>query len=411
MTMAETGKMTSRLESHAKASTIISKLTIRGTYFLFVISFIISVLLYYAQVGPAQPYARKLSVDFGNGQCVWEVTYPIGERITPFKTLISSYPGSNMRFTWRQSKGLMGIQIGDDFEMGGDGVTEKSVLVNTQYPHREGAWTWGNNIDQTILLVRNPRWAIPQYHMLLSKMHFAHDWETALLYLDRSFSMRPPDTQWIKWRDYHFDDEMKLWRWHIDFWMQGGKQYWIFDRIGQQPFFYLDDADKNSWPHDAHCTHPMDCHPKGVVSYEHLKNANTGPIELKKIAQLVRGKQGFTDEVRDGAIQCIWTEKEIPDKQNMDYLSSPNLEEFSFSITQLRKMVGNIQLVAKKYGSGEWVENPLAQNLVGYLNLYIDELVVELSVLNANPSPTPTPNANKDNKLAKLRSTSHRGSR
>ena len=32
--------------------------------------------------------------------------------------------------------------------------------------------------------------------------------------------------KWTRWRDLRFKDEVKLYEWHIDFWMENGTTYW-----------------------------------------------------------------------------------------------------------------------------------------------------------------------------------------
>ena len=69
-------------------------------------------------------------------------------------------------------------------------------------------------MDQVLLLIRNPRWALPSYHSLIYEIHYAHDWETAYKYLHQTFVARAPLENWIKWRDYRFEDEINLWCWY-----------------------------------------------------------------------------------------------------------------------------------------------------------------------------------------------------
>ena len=44
----------------------------------------------------------------------------LGRDFDSFGTLIASYPANGMRFTWQQTEGLTGIQVGDDFRLGDD---------------------------------------------------------------------------------------------------------------------------------------------------------------------------------------------------------------------------------------------------------------------------------------------------
>jgi len=389
----------------------IGKLRGKGVYLIALNCLaIVCLLSYHKQLGLLNK--RTLSADLGNGNCLWEHAQPMGADVDSFGTLIASYPASGMRVTWQHAEGLTGIQVGDDFRLGGDGVEEKTGLMKTQYPHKEGTWSWAGDMSQAILLVRNPRWALPSFHALLSEIHFAVDRETAFLFIQRTFSTRPLVEEWINWRDYRFEEEIKLWRWHIDFWMEGGTQYWIdddFERCGQHPFNYRDETDRANWPRDPHCTDDMDCEAKAVVSYETLKDSKTGPSELKKVAQLVRGKEGFTEVVGDDAIQCVWEGTNTNNPSPAE--AGPPEEKFTFTTDQLATMKENIQFMINKYGSGYWETNPLAQDLIKYFNSYIDEVTVELEGLLANPPPTPPFDPNREAGLIEWYNTLGRGNR
>merc|ERR1712232_729994 len=173
-----------------------------------------------------------------------------------------------------------------------------------------GIWSYGQNMNQVVLVIRNPRWAMPSYLTILSELDYAHTWEIAYDHLPEVFTKRAPMEDWIKWRDYRFEDEIRLWGLHIDFYMENGAQYWMpydFERNGQFPFRFYNESDR-PWPQDHHCAEDIDdCRPKAVVSYERLKDPITGPSELEKIANVLRGKQSMTVMDDDG-INCIWHE-------------------------------------------------------------------------------------------------------
>lgn len=47
------------------------------------------------------------------------------------------------------------------------GISQKSwAEINSSWPHEEGKWSWGKQMDQVLLLIRNPRRAIPSYQTL-----------------------------------------------------------------------------------------------------------------------------------------------------------------------------------------------------------------------------------------------------
>jgi len=186
--------------------------------------------------------SRSLSIDLGNGKCEWSGADKIDVNSNPYGTLFVSYPGSGMRLTWQMTEGASGVQVGDDFFYSGKTI---NGMVKTQYPHPEGIWSYGKAMDQVILLIRNPRWNIPSYHTLIYELDYAHDYVTAYDNVFTAFSTRAPMDNWIKWRDYRFEDELNLWTWQIDFWMENGTRFWDdldFERAGQYPFSYFDEV-------------------------------------------------------------------------------------------------------------------------------------------------------------------------
>jgi len=335
---------------------------------------------------------RKLWNYFGNGQCEWTGSKPFDVDSDPHGTLFASYPASGMRVTWQQTEGLTGSEVSDDFFRLN---FPKIGLVKTQFPHYEGIWSYGNLLDQTILLIRNPRWAMPSYHTLLSEIDYAHTWELAYDEIPNVFTRRAPMEDWLKWRDYRFDAEIILWGYHIDFYMSGGEQYWYdedFERNGQYPFRLLNDTDR-PWKKSYHCVHECDCYPKDVISYERLKEVTTGPNELRKIANVIRGKAGI-DVIPDDAIDCIWhdTWVKTPNNNNDDRLGPPR-EAYNFTIPQLEKINDKLVEMRDKYSTGSWVNNSNAIALVENFASYIDGVTDELDSLYVNPPPTPAPNA------------------
>merc|ERR1712079_56560 len=112
------------------------------------------------------------SIDFGDGNCQWTQAVSVVDDSDPYYTLITSYPGSGMRFTWQQTEGLTGTFVGDEFNFNGD---IKAGVMKSHYPHPEGTWGFTHPIDQTALLVRNPRWALISYHALIWELSYSYD--------------------------------------------------------------------------------------------------------------------------------------------------------------------------------------------------------------------------------------------
>jgi len=349
---------------------------------------------------------RKISVDLGGGNCEWTDAVPAGKDANIYGTLFASYPANGMRVTWQHTEGISGVRVGDDFHLGEKPyVNERSGLIKTQYPHLEGIWSWGSNMDQVVLVIRNPRWAIPSYHTLLHEIYYAHDWETAYKYLNNLFNFRAPIDKWIKWRDYRFDEEIDLWMWHIDFWMEGGTQYWMdldYERNGQYPFRYLTQFEKDTRDKDLHCIYDMDCFPKAVVTYEKLIDPDSGPSELTKIAEVLRNKEGMEGLVGENAIACVWhqtwEQAKYPFNSNRDK-SGPRAQEYLFTVKQMEKMLKKLLFMIDKYSSGHWANHPLAMDLVASFNMYFEEVTTELEEKEntaAPPTRAPTPEYHKE---------------
>jgi len=278
-----------------------------------------------------------------------------------------------------------------------DGI-DRTGIIKTQYPNIEGIWSWGEKMDQVALLIRNPRWAIASYHTVLYEIHYAHDWETAYKYYNRLFSMRPPQSAWIRWRDYKFHDEVFLWKEFIHFWMYNGRQYWMdwdFERNGQWPFRWLEEDEMKQ---DVHCIYQMDCVPKAVLSYELLRDPVTGPDEANKLAKVVEGKFGLT-VIEEEARECIYREtekwKRLPDMKDRD-TTGVFQREYSFTFDQMHEMLEAVIEMRDIYSSGQWVDNVLAQDLVSSFNSYIPEITAEIQDMEDSRVPTPAPNAEQN---------------
>ena len=66
--------------------------------------------------------------------------------------------GSGKRIAFLQLEGLTGLTTGDDFDLSESNANTKFAFIKTSYPQHEGIWAQQGGMDQSILLVRNPRW-------------------------------------------------------------------------------------------------------------------------------------------------------------------------------------------------------------------------------------------------------------
>lgn len=338
---------------------------------------------------------RSLSIYLGNGQCIWTHAHAIADNYAGKNLLLASYPGGGMRLTWQHAQGLTEIQVHDDFMLAPGNV--KKGIVKTQYPHLEGIWSWGRSMDNVVLVMQNPRWSIPSYNNLLYEIHYAHDWETAYLYKDRLFTLRPPIEDWIRWRDYRFIEEVFLWQEFIHFWMLGGRQYWMdwdFERNGQWPFRWLNSTEYKT---DFHCLYDIDCNPLGVLSYEKLRANATGPAEANKLAQIIENELQGLPIIHEDGRECIWHEvenhKPLPDKTDRTDLTGLGVDIYNFTYGQLKYLQNAVVEVRDFYNSGTWTSNNVAQDLVGLCQEYVDEMQAEIDELESvGLAPTAAPN-------------------
>lgn len=357
-------------------------------------------------------WRRNLSINLGGGKCKWTGGVPVQEGDNVYGTLIASYPASGMRVTWQQTAAITGMQVLDDFF---NLHLPKIGIVKTQYPHYEGIWSYGANLQQVILLIRNPRWAMPSYHTLISEIGYAHTWELAYSELPNVFSRRPPVEDWTRWRDYRFSDEIQMWGWHIDYFMENGTKYWFdfdFERNGQYPFRFRNETEK-PWPKDLHCSDNIDCVPKAAISYENMIDVMKGPTELRKIASVLRGKPGM-NVIDDEAIECIWNETWYmapePSNSNRDLNGLPRTE-YNFTIDQMYAIEDKLEEYVLKYSSEPWDMNPTAADLVTNFENYLIDVRDERLDMEANPRPTPAPNANYPLEIKEWYSSLGKGNR
>eukprot|EP00586_Coscinodiscus_wailesii_P002645 CAMPEP_0172490136 /NCGR_PEP_ID=MMETSP1066-20121228/20470_1 /TAXON_ID=671091 /ORGANISM="Coscinodiscus wailesii, Strain CCMP2513" /LENGTH=434 /DNA_ID=CAMNT_0013258451 /DNA_START=106 /DNA_END=1410 /DNA_ORIENTATION=+ len=336
---------------------------------------------------------RGLSINLGGGDCEWTEPKALGPDPQIFGTLLAAYPGSGMRLLWQHAEGLTGIEVGDDYDFSPD-TGHRSGIIKTAYPNLEGIWSYGDTMDQVILIVSNPRWGIPSYHTMLYEIEYAPDYETALRHMHKLFTKRPEVQQWKKFRDHRFQEEVLLWRYFIDYWMAGGEQYWMdgdFERNGQYPYGWVNKTDRKI---DEHCIYDLDCFPTAVLSYELLHDPVTGPIEARKLAKALDGKLGI-DVIDEEARECVWHKvKEFKEQPDLDGRNRNPVKatEYGFTLAQLRYIKQTLIEMRNEYSAGEWEKNKLAQELVLYLDMYLEDNEPEIEEMQGYSSPTPAPN-------------------
>mmetsp|Transcript_27549 Transcript_27549/g.56435 ORF Transcript_27549/g.56435 Transcript_27549/m.56435 type:complete len:576 (-) Transcript_27549:152-1879(-) len=333
--------------------------------------------------------SRRLSTDLGNGRCAWTkaMTYSRWEPIPRPTTLFAGYPGSGKRLAWMMIEALTGYVAGDDWDLSQHGL--HVISLKTGYPHKEGKWGWGDYMDQVILEVRNPRWAIPSYHTMRTELDWSETWGESFFRIPWVYTKRPPNQEWEAWRDANFDEEVVSYGRYIDFWMSGGAM----------------PQDDGSTVQDLHCgvsdsvgwMDMPDCKPKAVVMFENLfdnttahNNMTLGAYEMHKIAEVIDDSPDSTVIAND-TWYCIYNETYGQHRFNRHRDANPRFPDsvprdtYNFTIPQLQAMLDEVTRLYNKYSNPPWDTDPLAQDLASYMQQYMGELDEELKIYMPNP--------------------------
>jgi len=338
---------------------------------------------------------RRASVNLGDGECEW--TYPSYESDFDsdkdyFKTLVTGYPGVAKRMVYAQMEALVGLPTNDEWPHT-IAVEDKPnrPFWKANYPHHEGYWTWSDVIDQTVLVLRNPRHAIEEYHAIRWDVNYATQYDEALDNVDSLYVNRPDVDDFITWRDERIFREIKWWGWHIDYWMEGGimRDNMSNKYTTAEHFFYMlnpsaygDDGSlfvkfvgEELVPptYDDRCIFEMKekCQPVAVVSIERLMDYKTGVNETSKIANTIKGKTGL-DVIAEEAWPCIWKEVIVHKKgpKIMTDREGPSIKEYDFTDEQLVRMLSEIDRLKTKYDDPAWRYLEIARDLVDVLEEY-----------------------------------------
>lgn len=340
-----------------------------GAFFVFAIYDI------FDSIQTEQEMERYLSKNLGVGLCQWTAPEPLNiSDIGNTTTLLASYPGSGKRLGWRILEALTGVVTGDDWDLSQEG--QHVLTMKSSYPHPEGKWSWGNLMDQEMLLIRNPRYALPSYHTIRYELNFSQNWAQSYERINFTYTERPAVEMWEEWRDLRFDREMDRWCWYIDYWMSNGR------------FRRLDD---NGNPmHDPHCQFEMskDCFPQAVIQFEKLisGDAKVGMRELDKMGDVLDASPHvaiIAKEARPCVYQEVIVRKEFYNA-NRDG-NGPGNNEKTFTILQLRSMRNQIRTLYLKWHPDNIPDGGHAQDIATDLSVilleYIDEITTELQSL------------------------------
>ena len=74
-------------------------------------------------------------------------------------------------------------------------------FIKANYPHHEGIWGWQDKADQMIMVVRNIRRSMVEYHDILWDIGYAKTFHDAFERIANLYAERPPMEDFLVWRD------------------------------------------------------------------------------------------------------------------------------------------------------------------------------------------------------------------
>ena len=226
-------------------------------------------------------------------------------------------------------------------------------------------------MDQVVLLLRNPRYAIPSYHTMRHELEYSTRWGHSFRRKPYTYTERPDLTSWQRWRNGKWFQELNKWCVHLDFWMEEGLLRNTTER-GPEWDYHCED--------DRH----MDCHVKSIIQFEKLYSEDeaTGIAETLKLAAALDGLANVT-VIDKEARPCIYREvMSRPEFYNKNRDGNgPEAIYKTFHYTMLWYMWQRLEQYREKYSTGKWVGDPNAEVLVNILTEYIDELQTDMKYL------------------------------
>eukprot|EP00957_Ditylum_brightwellii_P001122 88912-Ditylum_brightwellii.AAC.1 len=207
-------------------------------------------------LGSESSMQRDLSVSLPNGDC--QLTPAVDPQHQIEATFTASYPGSGAKMTWHLVEALTGYITGDEWMTNGH---ENMVTVKSHYPHPQGRVFKNHHmINRAIVILRNPKNAIPSY------FNFLYEVKNHL----EGHSTRAPVEAWVAWRDVHFDEEIQLWKEHLQYWLSR-----------------------------------FDANKRLIMSYEGITDPVAGPIFATELSDFLRQSRGVPVIERE-SVPCIW---------------------------------------------------------------------------------------------------------
>jgi len=341
---------------------------------------------------------RHLSIDYGDGTCKWQPPfYEVPGYINFHKTVIVGYPSGDKRMTEVQMEALTGWSAKDEWEFESLGMSNHPFIMSN-YPHHEGIWGWGDAGDQVIMVVRNMRQSMVEYHDILWDVGYAKTWADSFENIPNLYSARPPLEDFLVWRDLRVIDEIHWYGWFIDYWMEGGLLRDVFTNkittpyhwnLLRQPSSYSKDEAAYDLvvgnativrpSYDPNCVDKVSggCKPIQIISAENLIDHTFGPVENRKLAKALEGKHGIDEYLIDESIwECIWTELIISKKGMKTFVDSDGItkRDYNFSSEILEKMMHELDRLLTKYSTDiapdYWFSKHASKDLVELLKAH-----------------------------------------
>jgi len=308
---------------------------------------------------------RFMTLNLGDGNCEW--TLPIDDSTlnNPGEvqaTLIVGFPGVGKRLVWGMVEQLTNRRIGDDWNLSDLG--DNLVAMKTSYPHPEGNWTWEDRMHHSVMVIRNPMQTLIDYHNIREEIKPAQNVEDMkrLNKTDEVFTKESDLSHWFVWRDAAFDNEMDLYGWFIEYWMDNGRRR----NNGTGEVYY-----------ESSCTDLMvgGCTPKAIIQYEALMDEERGEDEVVKLASVLVDSAGVP--VID---QSVWscTYHEVMKKDSFYSAKKRGASsgvQKKFSYKQLAAMKREVERLRDKYTLPIYESVPSASQLV----LVLEEYLVDIS--------------------------------
>jgi len=350
---------------------------------------------------------RLLSLDLGGGSCKWQPPkYNVPEELDLHKTLIAGFPSGDKRMIYVQMEALTGWPAKDEWDFEFSGMSNHP-FIKANYPHHEGIWGWGNAADQVVLMIRSIRRSMVEYHDILWDIGYAADWESASLLLDDLYAERPPQEDFLAWRDLRALEEAHWYGWFIDYWMEGGLMRDMFthkittpehwNMIMMPGVYTIAELDYDlvvgpntivTPSYDPHCAYDevtSGCTPVAVISAEKLRDYTEGPAETAKIANvLLKDDRTGQYVIAQEAWDCIWEELIQNGKGLKTVYDRPGFNEmdYNFSVEMLEEMIHELDRLITKYSGAQWNTKDTANRIVALLVEHRTLITTELNEVN-----------------------------